>query len=100
MVETHAFDVVLMDIDMPELDGMAVAHAIREREQATHDHVPIVAMTAHAMAGDRERCIAGGMDGYLSKPIQPSVLFDVIDRVFHETESRRVHAKMPSATVG
>jgi len=73
------FDLVLMDVQMPEMDGLAATAAIREREQATGVHVPVVAMTAHAMKGDRERCIDAGMDDYLSKPVNPRELFRVID---------------------
>ena len=74
------FDVVLMDIQMPEMDGMEATAAIRDREKGSGKHVPILAMTAHAMRGDKERCLASGMDGYVSKPIQPSGLFAEIER--------------------
>jgi two-component system, sensor histidine kinase and response regulator len=69
LLDQHAFDLVLMDIQMPELDGVMATKKIREREKETQAHLPIVAMTAHAMKGDRELCLACGMDGYLSKPI-------------------------------
>jgi len=72
------FDVVLMDIQMPHMDGLETTQAIRAREQDTATHVPIVAMTAHAMQGDRERCLAAGMDGYVTKPLRPTELFEVI----------------------
>jgi len=65
----RSFDLVLMDIQMPQIDGLAAAKSIRLREAQTHCHVPIIAMTAHAMKGDRERCLEAGMDGYVSKPI-------------------------------
>ena len=74
------FDVVLMDIQMPEMDGMEATMAIRDREKLSGRHVPILAMTAHAMRGDKERCLASGMDGYISKPIQPVDLFAEIER--------------------
>jgi PAS domain S-box-containing protein len=74
------FDLVLMDIQMPEMDGMEATAAIRERENSTGKHTPIVAMTAHAMRGDKERYLAGGMDGYVSKPIDPPALFAEIER--------------------
>ena len=64
------FDLILMDVEMPELDGLAATRQIRNEERATGRHVPIVAMTAKAMAGDREACLHAGMDGYISKPIR------------------------------
>ena len=74
------FDLVLMDVQMPEMGGLEATAAIRARERETGERVRIVAMTAHAMTGDRERCLAAGMDGYLAKPINPAVLFDVVER--------------------
>jgi signal transduction histidine kinase/DNA-binding response OmpR family regulator len=75
-----AFDVVLMDLQMPEMSGFEATQAIRERERTTSAHVPIVALTAHAMAGDRERCLAAGMDGYLSKPIEVNDLIATVEQ--------------------
>ena len=80
-LKRQSFDLVLMDIQMPEMDGFETTRHIRDGEQATGRRVPIVAMTAHAMKGDRERCLAAGMDGYVSKPIQPNELFRAIGTV-------------------
>jgi signal transduction histidine kinase len=79
-VEHGAFDLVLMDVQMPDMDGFEATAAIREWERESGRHVRIVAMTAHAMNGDRERCLAAGMDGYLSKPIDPRTLFDAVEQ--------------------
>ena len=79
-LDRSPFDVVLMDVQMPEMDGFAATVAIREREKTTGRHVRIIAMTAHAMKGDRERCLAAGMDAYISKPIQTRQLFDLIEK--------------------
>jgi CheY-like chemotaxis protein len=75
----EAFDVVLMDVQMPEMDGFEATAAIRARERQTGVHVPVIAMTAHAMKGDEARCLAAGMDGYVSKPIRPRHLFDQLE---------------------
>jgi signal transduction histidine kinase/CheY-like chemotaxis protein len=74
------FDVVLMDVQMPEMDGFEATAAIRKSEIATKNHIPIIAMTAHAMSGDRERCLAADMDDYLSKPIRARILLDMVER--------------------
>jgi len=71
----YSFGVVLMDIQMSEIDGIEATHLIREREKGSGRHIPILAMTTHAMKGDREKCLAAGMDGYVSKPIRPAELF-------------------------
>src|SRR6185503_11283160 len=79
--ERERFDVVLMDVQMPDMDGLEVTSAIREREKAGAPKTPIIAMTAHAMTGDRERFLAAGMDEYVSKPIRTNELMSAIDRV-------------------
>ena len=76
--ERGAFDVLLMDIQMPEMDGLEASRLIRQRECLTGAHLPIVAMTAYAMKGDREKCLEAGMDGYVSKPVRPSELAEAI----------------------
>jgi CheY-like chemotaxis protein len=78
-VKKKKFDLVLMDVQMPEMDGLEATGLIREYEKETGEHIPIVALTAHAMKGDRERCLSAGMDFYVSKPIQPQELLEVID---------------------
>jgi two-component system sensor histidine kinase/response regulator len=80
-LEREQFDLVLMDVQMPELDGFETTAAIRAREHSVGGHIPIVAMTAHAMKGDRERCLAAGMDDYTSKPIRAEELFEAIARL-------------------
>jgi CheY-like chemotaxis protein len=80
-IEKEAFDLVLTDIQMPEMDGLEVTRAIREKERLTGGHLPIVAMTAHAMKGDKETCLQTGMDSYISKPISATALIAVLDLV-------------------
>jgi CheY-like chemotaxis protein/HPt (histidine-containing phosphotransfer) domain-containing protein len=80
ILEHETFDVVLMDLQMPVMGGFEATAAIRAREKETGKHLRIIAMTAHAMNGDRERCLAAGMDGYLSKPVDPRMLFAAIEQ--------------------
>jgi PAS domain S-box-containing protein len=75
------FDLILMDVQMPEMDGFEATQAIRAQERQTGAHIPIIAMTAHAMKGDRERCLEAGMDGYVSKPIHSEDVAREMDRV-------------------
>ena len=76
--ETQPFDMVLMDVQMPIMDGLEATAEIRARESKTGAHMPIIAVTANAMSGDREICLAAGMDGYVSKPIRTDELFEVL----------------------
>jgi two-component system, sensor histidine kinase and response regulator len=85
--ERENFDVVLMDVQMPEMDGFEATAAIREKEKTTGLHLPIIAMTANALKGDEERCIAAGMDGYISKPIRTLELFATIERLLANADA-------------
>jgi CheY-like chemotaxis protein len=78
-LERRPFDLILMDLEMPEMDGLEAAAAIRTKERLSGGHVPIVAMTAHAVNGFRERCLRAGMDDYITKPIKPDELFRVVE---------------------
>jgi CheY-like chemotaxis protein len=80
-LEREPVDLVLMDVQMPEMDGFAATRALRARESAHGGRLPVIAMTAHAMKGDREQCLAAGMDGYVAKPIGAEELFRAIDLV-------------------
>ena len=82
-----SFDLALMDVQMPVMGGLEAAARIREREKGSGKHLAIIAMTAHAMKGDREKCLAAGMDAYLTKPIQSKALFDAIDGVMRPAGS-------------
>jgi PAS domain S-box-containing protein len=84
---THSFDIILMDVQMPGMDGLEATASIRELERGTDSHVPILAMTAHAMPGDRERCLRAGMDGYLSKPVRIGDLLRAVDHFAGGAES-------------
>jgi CheY-like chemotaxis protein len=92
-----------MDLQMPELDGFEATKLIREKEKTTGAHLPIIALTAHAMQGDKERCLACGMDGYVSKPLRSEKLFSVIEslvpgitpRSQAELRQNRVNGKLP-----
>ena len=80
-LETHPYDLVLMDVQMPEMDGFEATRLVRDPGSAVLNHgIPIIAMTAHAMQGDKERCLAAGMDDYVTKPISPQTLAEALDR--------------------
>ena len=87
-VEQQAFDLILMDIQMPEMDGYGATAAIRAREEPLGKHTPIIALTAHAMMGDRERCLQAGMDEYVTKPVRAEQLFDTIALVLRPAGTR------------
>ena len=79
-LERESYDLVLMDVQMPEMDGMEATANLREMEKLTGRHQPVVALTAHAMKGDQELCLAAGMDGYLTKPIRPQELDELLEK--------------------
>jgi CheY-like chemotaxis protein len=78
-LERGPFDVVLMDVQMPEMDGLQATAALRVREKGTGRHTPVIALTAYALKGDRERCLAAGMDGYLTKPVRAECLYQALE---------------------
>ena len=80
-LDGERFDVVLMDVQMPEMDGFEATAAVRARERVQGGHLPIVALTAHAMKGDRERCLEAGMDAYVAKPVNAEELFATLERL-------------------
>jgi len=89
-LEKQSFDLVFMDIQMPEMDGFEATAAIRGKEKRSGNHLPVIAMTAHAMVGDRERCLAAGMDDYLTKPIRPEELTGLLARYLPNTSTEIV----------
>jgi signal transduction histidine kinase/DNA-binding response OmpR family regulator len=91
-VQKQTFDLVLMDIQLPEMDGLDATKAIRQREKTSGKHLPIIAMTANAMLGDKERCFESGMDGYVPKPISAKELFEAIEAVLTD--------QIPHTTMG
>jgi two-component system, sensor histidine kinase and response regulator len=93
LLEEEAFDLLLLDIHMPELDGFQVIQAIRERERNSAGHLPVIALTARSRKEDRKRCLAAGMDDFLAKPFQAADLFAAIDRVLRKDEGGRQKAE-------
>jgi len=93
------FDLVLMDVQMPVVDGFQAAAAIREQEKTTGGHITIIAITAHALKGDRERCLAAGMDGYISKPFRLAELLSEIEKL-PQFARDATHCREPVHVVG
>lgn len=89
-LENESFDLILMDVQMPELDGLQTTAAIRTSEESTGRHIPIVALTAHAMKGDREKCLAAGMDAYLPKPLRGRELIALVEKLCEPVTAARI----------
>jgi len=87
LLDNQIVDLILMDVQMPKMNGLEATLAIREKERAGKSHTPIIALTAHAMKGDRERCLEAGMDDYIAKPIKPEELFDTMDEVVNRAKN-------------
>lgn len=90
-LQQQNFDLALMDVQMPDMDGFETTKAIRAQERASGKHLPIVAMTAHAMSGDRERCLEAGMDSYVTKPVDSMKLFTAIAEIFQKDSASKRH---------
>ena len=95
--QSRPFDLVIMDVQMPEMDGLEATATIRQKEKQTGAHIPIVAMTAHAMKGDRERCLAAGMDQYITKPIRAKRLLETIGRAIGVQAETPPTAELPTS---
>lgn len=89
-IKERKYDVVLMDVQMPEMDGLTAAYQIRQYEQRVGGHIPIVATTAHALRKDRDRCLSAGMDEYISKPLSPETLFAAIDNAIRKSRGEPI----------
>ncbi|HUT64287.1 MAG TPA: response regulator, partial [Anaerolineae bacterium] len=101
-LESDVFDIVLMDIQMPEMDGFSTTFAIRSKEQKTGGHIPIIAMTAHALKGDRDMCLKAGMDGYITKPVKRDKLNEVIRTLLSDSADSpemKVNGESPGSTM-
>ncbi len=95
-LQEERFDVVLMDVEMPIMSGLEATATIRENEKATGEYTRIIAMTAHAVKGDRERFLAAGMDDYISKPIQPKELYAAVDHIRSSTCPKPADLEVPA----
>jgi len=96
LLKDEHFDLILMDVQMPVMDGLTATAEIRKLEMKTGTHIPIIAMTAHAMGGDRERCLQAGMDDYVSKPFDSQEFFRVIDQVISSSKNAGVSLESES----
>jgi CheY-like chemotaxis protein len=96
LARADRFDLVLMDVQMPEMDGFEATRQIRHWESNNEGHLPIVALTAHAMKGDRDRCLSAGMDAYVSKPIRAQKLFETMETVLRAAASQTAHVATAS----
>ncbi len=94
-LDNQIVDLILMDVQMPNMNGLEATIAIREKEKENKSHTPIIALTAHAMKGDRERCLEAGMDDYISKPIKPEELFDTMDKVVSRLKNASANTGAP-----
>jgi CheY-like chemotaxis protein len=83
-LQRRSFDVVLMDLEMPDMDGLEAAATIREQERLHGGHIPIIAMTAHAIKGFSQQCLEAGMDDYITKPIKPDEMYRVVESIASE----------------
>jgi CheY-like chemotaxis protein/HPt (histidine-containing phosphotransfer) domain-containing protein len=92
LLEREPIDIVLMDVQMPSMDGFQATAAIRDKERTTGRHLPIIALTAHAMKGDREKCLAAGMDAYLAKPLRPRELVALVESIVQASTDAEVEA--------
>lgn len=99
MAQQYQYDLIFMDISMPKMDGMTACRAIRDLEDEATATIPIIALTAHSLAGDKEKFLASGMDDYLSKPLRLSQLVDKINLFLDETPEKEVEQKLPTATL-
>jgi PAS domain S-box-containing protein len=88
-LEKGSFDCILMDVQMPQMDGFQAATMIRKKEKETGQHIPIIAMTAHAMKGDREKCLESGMDDYIAKPINPHEILKKVEQVVNQSQAEK-----------
>ncbi|MFA9454528.1 MAG: response regulator, partial [Candidatus Aminicenantaceae bacterium] len=95
-LDSNIVDLILMDVQMPVMNGIEATQAIREKEQGGSVHTPIIALTAHAMKGDRERCLEAGMDDYLPKPINPDSLFATMHKMVSKFRKKSQKQHTPS----